>query len=60
VRYPICASTDFQESLEYLSTNEWGTPLTLIIRQGEVIDSANGMLDYDGYVELFKKNDLID
>ena len=52
--------TDFQESLEYLSTNEWGTPLTLIIRKGEVIDSANGMLDYDGYVELFKKNDLID
>lgn len=49
-----------QNSLDYFSTNEWGTPLTLIIRKGKVVDSANGLLDYDGYVELFENNDLID
>lgn len=49
----------FSDSLDYLKDNEWGTPLTLIIKGGKVIDSANGLLDYDGYVELFEKNGLI-
>ena len=45
--------------LPFLDEEEWGTPLTLIVKNGEVIDSVNGALDYDGYVKLFKKNDLI-
>ena len=49
----------FNDSLDYLKDNNWGTPLTLIIKNGEVIDSANGLLDYDGYVELFKNNGFI-
>lgn len=52
-------SSKFNDSLDYLKDNEWGTPLTLIIKNGKVIDSANGLLDKDGYVELFKKNDII-
>lgn len=52
-------SSKFNSSLEYLSSNEWGTPLTLILKKGEVIDSANGLLDYDGYVKLFKDNNFI-
>lgn len=49
----------FNSSLKYLSENEWGTPLTLIVKNGEVVDSANGLLDYDGYVKLFEDNGLI-
>ena len=52
-------STKFNDSLSYLKDNEWGTPLTLIIKNGEVVDSANGLLDNDGYVELFKNNGII-
>lgn len=52
-------SSKFNSSLDYLSDNDWGTPLTLIIKNGEVIDSANGLLDYDGYVKLFKDNGFI-
>ena len=52
-------SEKFNNSLDYLKDNEWGTPLTLIIKDGKVIDSANGLLDNDGYVELFKKNGII-
>lgn len=51
--------TNFNNSLDYLKNNEWGTPLTLIIKNGEVVDSANGLLDYDGYVKLFQDNGLI-
>lgn len=49
----------FTKYLEYLQSNDWGTPLTLIVKNGKVLDSVNGELDYDGYVELFKKNGFI-
>ena len=41
------------------SEGKYGTPTTLIIKNGNIIDSAAGELDYDGYVELFEKNGLI-
>ena len=49
----------FSKYLPYLDENDWGTPLTVIVKNSEVIDSINGELDYDGYVEFFKKNELI-
>ena len=49
----------FDKSLSYFSENNWGTPLTLIIKDGKVVDSANGLLDYDGYLNLFEKNGLV-
>lgn len=50
----------FTSKLDYFNDNtEWGTPLTLIIKDGKVIDSANGLLDYDGYLDLFEKNGLV-
>lgn len=52
-------SIKFNDSLDYLKDNKWGTPLTLIIKDGKVVDSANGLLDKDGYTELFKKNGFI-
>lgn len=45
--------------VSYLDENEWGTPLTLIVKNGEVIDSANGLLDEEGYVKLFKDSGFI-
>ena len=45
--------------ISFLGENEWGTPLTLIVNNGEVIDSANGLLDKEGYVNLFKKSNII-
>lgn len=41
------------------SEGSYGTPTTLIIKNGVIVDSAAGALDYDSYVELFKKNGLI-
>lgn len=51
---------EFSTSLEYLETNDWGTPLTLIVSEGEIIDAANGLLDYEGYVKLFKENGILE
>lgn len=50
----------FTKYLDYFSEHDdWGTPLTLIVKNGKVLDYANGLLDYDGYVTLFEKNGLI-
>ena len=45
--------------ISYLGENEWGTPLTLIVNNGKVIDLANGLLDEEGYVKLFRDNGII-
>ncbi len=50
--------TTFQNSLDYLSSEEWGTPLTLIIENGEVLDTNNGYVELDTIKEFFSKNGL--
>lgn len=37
----------------------YGTPTTVIIKNGKIVDSVAGALDYDGFVEFFKKNNLM-
>lgn len=44
--------TKFTDSLDFFSENEWGTPLMLIIQDGKVLDYSNGLLEYDGYINL--------
>ncbi len=50
--------TTFNDSLDYLSENEWGTPLTMIVQNGEVIDTNNGYVDLDTIKTFFTNNGL--
>ena len=50
--------TTFNESLDYLSENEWGTPLTLIVQNGEVVDANNGYVELDTIKAFFTDNGL--
>ncbi|HIU39749.1 MAG TPA: conjugal transfer protein TraF [Candidatus Aphodocola excrementigallinarum] len=50
--------TTFNESLDYLSENEWGTPLTLIVQNGEVVDANNGYVELDDIKTFFTDNGL--
>lgn len=47
------------ESLDYLSENEWGTPLLLVVKDKKVVDASNGFLDKASYEEFLKKNGFI-
>lgn len=50
----------FTKYIPFLEEDDsWGTPLTLIVKNGEVLDSVNGALDKDGYVKFFKDNGFI-
>lgn len=50
--------TTFQESLDYLNSEEWGTPLTLIVQNEEVLDSNNGYVELETIKDFFSKNGL--
>ena len=46
----------FDKFLDPIKDEEgnYGTPTTLIIKNGKIVDSVAGALDYDGYIEFFK------
>lgn len=48
----------FQNSFDYLASNEWGTPLTLIVQNGKIVDKNNGYIELDAIKEFFTKNGL--
>lgn len=50
---------EFSSSLDYLSKNEWGTPLLLIVKNNQVIDASSGYLDKDTYEIFLEKYDFI-
>lgn len=46
----------FSNSLEYLSTTEWGTPLVLIVQNGKVVADNQGYVELDEIKSFFKEN----
>lgn len=48
--------TTFSGSLDYLQNEEWGTPLTLIVQNGEVVAENNGYVELDAIKEFFSNN----
>lgn len=48
--------TTFKDSFEYLSGDEWGTPLVLIVQNGEIVDKNNGYVEADTIKSFFEKN----
>lgn len=48
----------FESSLSYFSEEDWGTPLTLIVQNGEVVADNGGYVDLDTIKAFFKNNGL--
>ncbi len=48
--------TTFNSSLAYLNSEEWGTPLVLIVQNGEVLAENNGYVELDQIKEFFTSN----
>lgn len=48
---------DFMSSNEELSS--FSTPLLMVVSEGEIVDSIEGLYDKDGYVEFFTRNSFI-
>lgn len=50
--------TVFNNSLDYLKNNEWGTPLTLIVQNGDTVAENSGYVELDTIKDFFKSNGL--
>lgn len=50
---------EFNTSLTYLSEEEWGTPLMLVVQDGEVIGHSNGFVSEETYVNFLKEQGII-
>ena len=50
-------SEKLTDSNEYFS--QLGTPALLVVANGEIVDSVNGLVDTDSYVDFFKDNGFI-
>lgn len=50
---------EFNTSLTYLSEEEWGTPLMLVVKDGKVVGHSNGFISEETYVELLKNQGII-
>lgn len=44
---------------EYFESEEWGTPLTLIYKDGKRIDVINGYVESDELIDTLKKNKVL-
>ena len=51
--------TEFNTSLTYLSEEEWGTPLMLVVKDNEVVGHYNGYGSEDSYVKFLKEQGII-
>ena len=47
------------ESLSYLKEEQWGTPLSLVLKNGKIVEKLNGYREFDDYVEFLKNNGMI-
>lgn len=49
----------FNKSLDYLSSEEWGTPLMLVVKNNEVVATSNGYLSKTNYIKFLKDQGII-
>ena len=50
---------EFNSSLDYLNNEQWGTPLMLVVKNGEVVSTSNGFVSKDVYVDFLKGQGFI-
>ena len=48
--------TTFNSSLDYLNTEEWGTPLVLIVKNGQTVAINSGYVDLGTIKSFFEAN----
>lgn len=50
---------EFNSSLSFLTEEQWGTPLMIIVKNKEVIANSKGFLSTNNYISFFKEHGII-
>lgn len=51
--------TKFISSFDYFGTDTWGTPVTIIVQKGKIIDMIEGYATEEEYIEFFEENEVL-
>lgn len=49
----------FTSSFEYFQSSSWGTPVTMIVKNGKIVDKLEQFVTEEEYTEFFKKNGVM-
>lgn len=52
-------TTEFKNSLEYFQSSSWGTPVTLIVKNGKIVDMLTEMVSESEFIEFFEENGVL-
>lgn len=50
---------NFEKSLEYFQENDWGTPIMMIVKKGEIIDMIEQLTTEEKYIEFLTENGVL-
>lgn len=50
---------ELESSIDYFKSNQWGTPLAFILKEGKVIDVLEGYTTLENYVSFFERNEVM-
>lgn len=50
---------EFNTSLSYLTEEEWGTPLLMIVKNNKVVATSNGYVSENNYISFLKNQGII-
>lgn len=49
----------FTTSFDYFESESWGTPVTIIVKDGKIIDKLEQLVTEEKYIEFFEKNGVL-
>lgn len=49
----------FSSSFEYFQSDSWGTPVTLIVKDGEIVDMLEQLVTQEEYIKFFEKSGVL-
>ena len=49
----------FVDALEYFQEEDWGTPIMMIVQDGEIVDMIEQLATEDEYIEFLEENEVI-
>lgn len=51
--------TEFEKTLELLQSDKWGTPITMIVKEGKLVDYIEGVTTKEEYIKFLKLYEVI-
>lgn len=52
-------TAEFKKSFDYFGTDDWGTPVTIVVKNGEIVGTLEGEQSEQNYVSFFEEQGVL-